>query len=188
MVVRAGLAIQWVPIMGTILGAGSVGSILECRFTEVGWGVCAAVAGADFGFVDGLDDLEVPWLHMTRKGENVQSQIPWWYRGNKVCPVCLDFSWLEQWNFCYGSWGIHTEQALLLCHGRQSDIKKRGICFVAVIQIFHILIEKFEHAGLQMLSGSRLMKVVYLSLKVMRSSMGRLLMMLEFRSGVNTAF
>ena len=35
-VVRAGVAIQWVPVMGTILGAGSDGSILECRFTEVG--------------------------------------------------------------------------------------------------------------------------------------------------------
>ena len=39
-----------------------------------------------------------------------------------------------------------------------------------------------------MLSGSRLMNVVYLSLKVMRSSMGRLLMMLEFRSGVSTMY
>ena len=53
----AGVAIQWVPVVGTVLGAGSVGSILECRFTEVGQGVYAAAARADFAFVHGLDDF-----------------------------------------------------------------------------------------------------------------------------------
>ena len=43
--------------MGTVIGAGSVGSIVECRFTEIGQGVCAAAARADFGFVHGLDDF-----------------------------------------------------------------------------------------------------------------------------------
>ena len=43
-------------------------------------------------------------------------------------------------------------------------------------------------AGLRMLlSASRLMNAVYLSLKEIRSSMGRLLIMLVLRSGVSTA-
>ena len=55
--VWAGVGIQWVTVVGTVIGAGSVGSIVECRFTEIGQGVCAAAARADFGFVHGLDDF-----------------------------------------------------------------------------------------------------------------------------------
>ena len=71
--------------------------------------------------------------------------------------------------------------------GDKPASKSMGFTLNLLFRFSMYRLRNLNTAGLQMLmSGSRLMKAVYLSLKMMQVSMGRLLMMLELRSGVNT--
>ena len=59
-------------------------------------------------------------------------------------------------------------------HRGESGIKKHCICFITVVQSFHIL--NLNTLGLWMLLGSRWMKALFLLLKLSLSSTGRLLL------------
>ena len=148
-VVWAGIAIQRILFVDTVLGAGPDGAIQECRFTAVVWFMSAIAAGANFGIVHGLDDLRgAELLDSTSPGEREMvsvkpldsaeetgSAVPFLIVPGLKKGVLILF---------LGEFGTNRFHSHI--HGWQSDIEKRGICFVAVVKIFHALIEKLEHS------------------------------------------
>ena len=71
--------------------------------------------------------------------------------------------------------------------GDKPTLNSKGFALKLLFRFSTYWLRNLNTAGLQLLlSVSRLINAVYLSLKEIRSSMGRLLIMLVLRSGVST--
>ena len=110
--------------------------------------MCAAAARADFCFVHGLDDfLGAKFLDSTcpGKGKIIQVKLLYDTKGPRFALSALIVLGLKGGTFSMVLGEFIPNQFNSYVHGRQPTSKSIGICFVAVIQIFHVLIEKFEH-------------------------------------------